>query len=1006
MTDFRDPLTVEPAGPPALGCEVSAEDQLRDLYDRAAVGLCLLDRDFRVLRINRPLAQTSAAPGEELRGRSVDQLWPDWAPRLREALARVIDTGEPIVDWEVRHRIGAEASPRTWRVCFSPLFASTSGDRVAGLQGQIVDATAANALAGLDRVEAADGPATHHAAELFRSQHHRDLALAAAHLGAWDFDFRTGELTLDPTAAALLGLPAGTPLAASRLASQIDARDLPQIQGQMRDAVGAQSAGECDVEFRLASPEKSPRWVRSVGRVLFREAQGPVDRSGPDAEAAFSSFGTKLSGRSLPPGPHPAPTRAADRFIGVVMETTDRRQAELATRRSELRYRQLVQSFAEVTFIANAHGDFTRPQPRFETFTGLSLDAYCGRRWIDAVHPDDRPRLIAALDQSHRLGDLIELECRLHRQSTGQYCWIQLAAVLIGSDESLPGRPGYQEWVGMMVDISRRHSAESRLTGVELQQRMAMTAAEMGSWQLDESTGLRELDSRMAEILALPPGPIVEPAEVWFDRIDPADRQWVRDEFDRQMTGQRRLDLSFRIARGAEQTRWVRCMARPHDGEVANHRWLGAVIDITKEKLAEQSLRTAKSQAESANRTKSEFLANISHEFRTPMTAILGYCDLISMEDDVDVREQMIDTIRRNGEHLLEIISDVLDLSKIEAGRLPIVVTTFDPAQVVAEVVSGLRVRAQEKNLALRWAVAADAPARIDSDRTRLRQILINLVGNALKFTESGCVDVVLRAVGEGRYVEIQVRDTGPGLSDELLARLFESFVQADESDTRPHGGTGLGLAICSRLARLLGGDVTVHSRLGEGSTFVVRLAVAHSKSTRSPLRAGRAVPPNGDVAPQLARSMPSAAHSSVPGQATGTTAPLATPPSPLPLRGHCILVVDDHRDIRFVARHFLQRLGGEVSTAGDGQQAIELIEQHDFDVVLMDCQMPITDGFTAVRHLRSAGVQLPIIAITANAMSDDRQRCLAAGFTDYLTKPLDQKSLTQMMGRWVQPRA
>ncbi|MFY9342075.1 MAG: ATP-binding protein [Planctomycetota bacterium] len=379
----------------------------------------------------------------------------------------------------------------------------------------------------------------------------------------------------------------------------------------------------------------------------------------------------------------------------------------------------------------------------------------------------------------------------------------------------------------------------------------------------------------------------------------------------------------------------------------------------------------AREAALDSARAKAEFIANMSHEIRTPMTAILGYADRLVDEDlgAVDRRECAI-VIQRNGDHLLAIVNDILDMSKIEIGKLVVERVACTVRSIVEDVVGLLAQQASGKGLDLRARFAADLPPTIQSDPTRLRQILLNLAGNAIKFTEVGSVTIDVKLVGETRpRVEVAVIDTGIGMAPGTVTRLFEPFTQADASTTRRFGGTGLGLAISRRLARLLGGDLTAAAEPGRGSTFTL---------TVDP----------GELAP------------GAPVRATDAQlAPVRPVGGALPrLRGR-VLLVEDGPDNQRLLSHILTRQGAEVVVAANGQLGIEAAlaaesQQLPFDLVLMDMQMPVLDGYAATTRLREAGFAQPIVALTAHAMAGDRERCLRAGCTEFATKPVNKQQL------------
>lgn len=426
-------------------------------------------------------------------------------------------------------------------------------------------------------------------------------------------------------------------------------------------------------------------------------------------------------------------------------------------------------------------------------------------------------------------------------------------------------------------------------------------------------------------------------------------------------------------------TREMRQIAEDRAKIEASH---DLIENEVRERTAE--LNEARSAAESASRTKSMFLANMSHEIRTPMTAILGYADLL---DDPSVdeagRAEAVRVIRRNGRHLLAVINDILDLSKIEAGRLEVEPGDCEPVRIAEEVCSLLRVRAVEKGLDLEWSMGGPAPRRIRTDARRVKQVLLNLVGNAVKFTERGSIRVVVSMGGDaeaGRVVRFRVTDTGIGIAPDKIASLFEPFMQADETMSRRFGGTGLGLAVSLRLVEMLGGSIEVRSEPGVGSEFTLTLPVSDAEAS-DPI------------------SSPDELFSS------DGSAERPTDIDGLRLRAR-VLLAEDGEDNRRLIVHHLSRAGADVETVANGLAAVEhavaaVNEGRPFGVVLMDMQMPVMDGYAASRELRRVGYGLPIIALTAHAMAEDRARCLAAGCDDYVSKPIDRAELVRTCARW-----
>ena len=383
------------------------------------------------------------------------------------------------------------------------------------------------------------------------------------------------------------------------------------------------------------------------------------------------------------------------------------------------------------------------------------------------------------------------------------------------------------------------------------------------------------------------------------------------------------------------------------------------------------SLLNAQEAAESASRAKSEFLANMSHEIRTPMTSILGYTEQLISEVKEPERLESLETVRRNGTHLLAIINDILNLSQIEAGQLDLRLESFCPATLLAEVVDLLQRPAGAKGLELMGRTRKELPGAVTGDRVRIRQILTNLTENAIRYTDRGCVEVELGY--ESASLKINVIDTGIGISETNRTLIFEAFNQVDSSARRSKGGVGLGLTICRRLTELLGGSIRFDSEQGMGTRFQVLLPVELST---------------------MANLYPGMAEDATPRRKID------------PLQGLSVLLAEDSPDSQRLLHMFLSKEGASVEIAGNGQEAIDAVLAREstgspFDLILMDMQMPEVDGYEATRMLIQKGVQTPIVALTAHAMAEHREECMAAGCSAYLTKPISRSDLVEAVLRY-----
>ena len=634
---------------------------------------------------------------------------------------------------------------------------------------------------------------------------------------------------------------------------------------------------------------------------------------------------------------------------------------------SEERFRLLARTSPSVVWRVDSNGSVTYINERMEAITGIPASAVKGTAYLDWIHPEDRESVDERWRETIEAGRNWREEVRLLLPD-GRILWLlSLAAPFHSPEGRLAG------YIGTGTDITDLKRVETELR--ESEERFVRLAEASPSivFRTDTEGRATYVNDRWQELTGLPAGSWQ--GHGWASAIVPEDQSEAFESWGRAVAAGGPWEHEIRFPRASGGEVWVLSRAVPtHDAEGRIDGYVGTSTDITEMKEAERQLIQAKEDAEAATRAKSEFLANMSHEIRTPMTSILGFSHLLTADSQFSRMPQDwrtgLETIERSGRHLLRLIEDILDLSKIEAGRLSFEVSPCSPFTVLEEVTGLLRARAESKGLSLECHPSDNVPRIIHTDAVRLHQILTNLVSNAIKFTDRGTVSIDIYRCEDG-LLAFEVKDTGIGMNEVDRRRVVEPFVQVDTSTARRHGGTGLGLSISRRLCELLGGEITIESRLGEGTKVTARIAIAPHpgpEPRREPI--DRAAP--------------------IPGKE---------------LEDRRILVVEDSEDSRLLITLMLEREGACVVTAEDGRSGVDRAlaaarEDEPFDAVLMDIRLPGTDGSAATRELRSSGFASPIIAITAHAMRGDRARCLAAGYDEYLTKPIDGPELIDALAR------
>jgi signal transduction histidine kinase/ActR/RegA family two-component response regulator len=540
---------------------------------------------------------------------------------------------------------------------------------------------------------------------------------------------------------------------------------------------------------------------------------------------------------------------------------------------------------------------------------------------------------------------------------------------------------GKYEMFGVSQNVTELAASRDQADLMSERLELAMAAGNAGVNEIDMSTGQQWASDQykaLAGIEALERQK-TNPFGIYMDD----EQTIVRESWDRAVKTSNVETLDTRLYRTDGVGRWVRLFTRvQRDGTGRPSRAVGLMIDIHAQKMQELALIEAKRQAEAATVAKSNFLATMSHEIRTPLNGILGMAQVLQADQLTEAQKERVTIISESGQTLMALLNDVLDISKIEAGKLDISRMDGDLKLTIERVRQLHQARAAERNITVSFEASESLPKRLSYDAVRVRQCVGNLLSNAIKFTEHGRVTV--RLGGEQRTdgqwtVRISVSDTGIGMTKETIERLFSHFSQADASITRRFGGTGLGLAITRQLARLMGGEVAVTSRLGEGSTFEISF-----------------------VAPLGAPASATQAEEDRPLGA----------PAEGPIRqavGARVLLVDDNAVNRNVVKLFMASLGPQITEAVNGQEALDRLAEQEFDIVLLDVHMPVMDGKEAIRRIRASDQpwrDIPVIALTADAMSGDRERFLAMGMSDYLSKPIDARELATKYVNLLQGRS
>ncbi|MEO5334205.1 MAG: PAS domain S-box protein [Magnetococcus sp. YQC-5] len=623
--------------------------------------------------------------------------------------------------------------------------------------------------------------------------------------------------------------------------------------------------------------------------------------------------------------------------------------------------------------IANNDGYFRRINPAWTRVLGYSQEELMAKPFIEFVHPEDIESTMQALDEQRAQKPVYNFINR-YVCKDGRLRWLEWRSVPVGNLYYAAAR-----------DITARKANEDALRESEARYERAVNGANDGIWEVNLVTGVNYLSPRWKQLLGYQDHELPNVQESFFDQVHPEDLSQVLGAIREHLMHRKSYDIEMRLRCKNNEYRWFHGRGQAiWDEQEQPLLMTGSLTDITERKHVEEELFIAKEQAEKAARAKGEFLATMSHEIRTPMNAIIGMSHLVLQTELTRKQKDYINKIFDASNLLLSIINEVLDFSKIEAGKVDMEAIPFRLSDVMERLNNLIIAKVQEKGLKLLIDMDVAVPNHLVGDPLRLSQILINLTNNALKFTDDGAIVIRVEPVDfkeDQATLKFSVIDTGIGMTAEQTGKLFQSFSQADTATTRKYGGTGLGLSICKRLLEMMGGNIWVESQSGVGTIFVFIVSFKFANAI--------------SMAHQTAKmDVLSENHVTLLQAMTA-------------IRGARVLLVEDNEVNQQVACELLEMAQLIVTVADNGQLGVEKVKSEHFDAVLMDMQMPVMDGCTAAREIRKdpSYADLPIIAMTANAMADDREKCLASGMNDYIAKPINPNEMYGTLVRWVQPR-
>jgi len=651
---------------------------------------------------------------------------------------------------------------------------------------------------------------------------------------------------------------------------------------------------------------------------------------------------------------------AVRQALESVERLKEHRQAEDALIKSEYEFRLLAESMPQIVWITRADGCTTYFNQQWVDYTGLTLEESYGHGWNKPFHPDDQLRAWDAWKDAILNGTTYSLECRLRRKD-GEYFWFLIRGVPV-----LDEHCKVLKWFGTYTDIHKMKLADEALQQSHdvLYKLAEQVPGVIYQYRLypDGSSCFPYSSPGMNEIYEYSSEDVREDATPVFGRLHPDDSQYVSDLIFESARTLEHFHCEFRVVLPLQGLRWRYSDATPERLEDGSTLWHGIIYDITQRKNVEHELIKAKEHAEESDRLKSAFLANMSHEIRTPMNGILGFAELLK-EPDLTGEEQQIyiNIIEKGGERMLNIINDIISISKVESGQMELSISETNINAQIEFINSFFKPEAAQKSIEIFYKNLLPAKeATINTDSEKVYAVLTNLVKNALKFTKEGSIEIGYKK--KDNDFEFFVKDTGTGILQEQKKIIFERFRQGSESLSRNYEGAGLGLTISKAYVEMLGGHIWVESEEGKGSTFYFTIPCNCDKVERSVIS----------------------------NQASGNI-------EENKMKNLKILIVEDDEASEMLINLTVNSLSKEILSVRSGTEAIEICHKHpEIDLILMDIKMPLMDGYEVTRQIRSFNKDVIIIAQTAFALTDDREKSLAAGCNDYLAKPIKKSTLIE----------